>query len=114
MRYDEGHDIWCLGGVFYEMMMGRAPFDFGECSDHKVRTMISALGFPRRSCSYKVSCMKTLRSSFPDITQDDIISQTRLSISLQAENVINNLLCSEFERLSIEDLKAHEFFVVTF
>jgi len=110
MGYGKGHDLWCLGGIFYEMLMGRAPFDYDNVSNDGTRSYIRAIEYPAPKYSYQPSSTALLMNAFPDVTNREFTMANNLKISKIARNAVGKLLCPEGRRMEISDLKRHKFF----
>jgi len=81
--YEQECDWWSLGVILYEMLIGSPPF----LSEN-----------PTETCLKIINCKETL--CFPE----------EVSISREAQDLIEKLVCDRSTRLGVEGIKAHPFF----
>lgn len=101
--YGVDHDWWCVGGILYEMIYGRAPFDI-ENNRQILADQIINLNYKQYRTSLGIQ-VELFNRVWPDIE----VKKNKLPVSSECRDFIRRVLCYQESRLSFPEMRNHAF-----
>jgi hypothetical protein len=112
LRYCEIVDFWNIGGIFYEILVGVAPFDCVHSAlkidkSEQTQRKIRFCDYTKRHRSLNCD-VKSLLKAFPKANP----CGRSLKISRKARDIIGHLLCPQKRRFGYNEIRSHSLFEV--